>query len=583
MGLAAWLLYDQVPATNLFVWLSAGILIAAARLVMIFSARRVVDSTQRFQQRCSLYAVTIFMAGAHWGSITLLWHSDMSPAGQIQLLMFPISLAAGAIAGYGAWSTAFFAFLFPCLLPVLGLFLWSPVEGYSGTVAPALLYLVGLTLLGRNHQRSLSETLALQIENKHLVADLSKQNTDLEVAIDKAECASKAKGEFLATMSHEIRTPMNGVLGMTQLLLDTNIDARQKHYAETIQKSARSLLTIINEVLDFSKIESGKIELEAIEFDPKSIINQVTSLLQSNAVDKGLKLTVTFDGEIPGIVIGDPLRLQQILINLVGNAIKFTEHGKIDIIVDTASTDTSSKTAVVRFRVKDSGIGIPEEKLDAIFEEFSQADGSTTRSYGGTGLGLAIARRMAKLMDGDLTVSSEVGHGSCFTVTCCFSVDVSETTNREETCESNATQFDGQHVLLAEDCFVNQEVAVTMLETLGLTVTVVDDGEEALSAVKNSLQSPSGHAGANYAAILMDCHMPNMDGYTATAEIRNMNHPRAKAIPIIAVTANAMSGDKQRCLDAGMSYYVSKPIEREQLALVLQRALYEHESLPRAA
>ncbi len=581
MLLAAWLLFHQVDTIAICVWLFGGLIIAALRTLAIYFAARAVTNIPKFIFHCKIYAGTILLAGAHWGAITLLWHSDMTPGAQIQLLLFPISLAAGSIASYGVWTPAFFSYMVPCLLPVLGLFLFSRADGYSGTVAPALLYMIGLGLLAKQYQKSLIETLTLQIENKNLANDLSDQNTELEAAIQQAQCASRAKGEFLATMSHEIRTPMNGVLGMTELLLDTDLDTKQKHYGNTIKKSAKTLLVIINEVLDFSKIESGKIELEAIEFDPKSTVTQVISLLQSNALNKDLKLTVTLNGDVPGLVVGDPLRLQQVLINLIGNAIKFTHKGSIDVSVSACDEPANGNKATLIFQVKDTGIGIPTDKLEKIFDEFSQADGSTTRSYGGTGLGLAIARRLAELMNGQLTVDSTPGKGSCFTLRTEFSTEASESSTSKVTTLSADTTFNGEHVLLAEDCMINQEVAATMLEGLGLQVTTASDGSEALQQLTSNYSPDSPEP--PIALVLMDCHMPIMDGYTATRKIRQLSPPIAKDLPIIAVTANAMTGDRERCLKAGMSDYISKPIDKSELVQAITSALENRFNDPQQA
>ncbi len=385
-----------------------------------------------------------------------------------------------------------------------------------------------------------------------------------------AEDASVAKSEFLANMSHEMRTPLNGVMGMIELLQATELTERQRGYLRMMKTSADTLLTLINDTLDLSKIEARRLDLERIEFDVRELVNSTVDMLAIRAQqEKGLDIAKRVHSDVPAALVGDPTRLRQILVNLVGNAIKFTEQGGIEVSVDVDSDD--SKEAVCRFQVRDTGIGIPRDKQEVIFQAFTQADSSTTRRYGGTGLGLAICSSLVSLMGGRIWVESEVGQGSVFHFTARFGVSQGRADVARPGSLNQAT-LDLNHplkrserayrIMLAEDNRINQALAVSMLENWGHSVVVVSDGAQAVERVKSE----------QFDLVLMDIQMPRLDGIQATRAIREWERDSGRRVPIIAMTAQVMRGDRERLVGAGMTGYLPKPIQASDLYAAIESA-----------
>jgi signal transduction histidine kinase/DNA-binding NarL/FixJ family response regulator len=420
----------------------------------------------------------------------------------------------------------------------------------DGTIIDVDVASVNLTLGGRSCRLVLYQDIT---ERKRTL-------TDLAIARDEAVEASNIKSAFLANVSHEVRTPMNGVIGMTELLLGTDLTAEQREYTGQVWRSGEQMLGILDDILDISKIEAGHLELDRGDFDLRGTVGETCSISGSHASAKGLRMTVHFDDNVPRSCHGDGRRLAQVVRNLLSNAIKFTSEGTI--VVHVSARHTSPEASLVRVEISDTGIGIEPAQLERIFEPFTQADASTTRLYGGTGLGLTIAREIVEMMGGAISGRSEPGRGSTFWLEVELGVPtgVSPEPRRPDAVVAAPPWAGSPLLLVAEDSPVNQVVAARALERCGYRSHLVASGREAVEAF----------ASGDYEAVLMDCQMPGLDGYRATAEMRAMERD-SRRTPIIAMTARALAGDHERCIEAGMDDHISKPMHHAELLEKLTR------------
>ncbi len=579
------LIWKDLPHVVLSVWLGVMLLLFfyrfASHYFKLYSDENKLSIDKYIIRRW--YLVSVFLSGAGWG-ITSTLMFPFNELHQIVLAFILVGVSATGVA-YSSVAWVYYGYVGCVLLPLMVRLFYVGGEVYYALSAMTGFFLgVMVMAVYRMYKSSIAE-LELSYKNEALITDLTRAGDDLEIlnedlkeeiqhgkkielelkeSKEKAEKMSLAKGEFLANMSHEIRTPMNGVIGTLQLLEDTELNDEQKEFVEIAHKSADALLGILNDILDISKIEAGKLSFENIAFDIKQVVKDIVVLHSLKAEQQGVSLVQEMDDEVPESLMGDPTRLRQVIVNLVSNALKFTKQGEVKISIDVINKDASATE--LKITVSDTGIGIPEEAQKTLFNAFTQADGSTTRKYGGTGLGLAIVSQLVEMMGGSLGVDSIEGKGSSFW----FTVNLQAAEEEIPAVIADAVGNDrnlqfNANVLLVEDNPINQMVAQKMLQKIGLTATVANNGVEALECLDQQ----------SFDLVLMDCQMPEMDGFDATREIRKLDikSQGQKHLPVIAMTANVMSGDRERCLEVGMDDYIGKPVQRDQLATVLGKWL----------
>ncbi len=544
-------------------WCAAAIAVAATRYLLarrFVAAAPDIHAAPLWKRRA---IVSAFLAACLWaGGGSAMMIADPA-ATRLFVALVIAGMVAGAVPLLSSVPAAFRAYAVPVMLSVI---LTALLDSHGsrdlllGLVAA--LYLAALLRSSSYFHDSLNASL-------QMASQMRQMADSLQVALKKAESASTAKTQFLATMSHEIRTPMNGILGMAQLLMMPGLEeTERREYVQTILSSGKTLLTLLNDVLDLSKVEAGKLELAPAVFSPKQLIDELTTLFAEPAGSKGLALTGTWHGDANRRYCGDATRLRQMTANLLSNAIKFTDAGAVRL--EVRETERTGERARLEFAVTDTGIGVAAETLDALFQPFMQADSSNTREYGGTGLGLSIVRNLATLMSGEVGASSEPGRGSRFW----FTVEVESTDadpattgreSREAMPEAPVPSGHGAEIMVVEDNRTNRRVIEALLGKLGLRISIFEDGQQALDAVQQ---------GSRPSLILMDIQMPVMDGLVATRRIRAWEAECGqRRLPIVALTAGAFEDDRQQCIDAGMDDVLTKPINVQMLQATLQKWL----------
>jgi len=535
------------------VWAIGSVLVQLARFPLL----KLSMSKPYSRRMDAVVLLSQAIGGLCWATLLLFWRSDMSVLLQLMFVLAPIGVCLGSVTSAGAWPSYSLAVIASAKIPFFMYALVSQADGLLTLTVPMLIFLALDVTLLRNYNRRLRESFELRIRNHRLINDLTAQNTNLERARKDSLIAADAKSDFLARMSHELRTPINGVMGSADMLSRTGMNASQQRWIETIQSSSDEMLTMVNQLLDHSRINDGKLVLDERTFDLPQCIFGCVEQQKNDHPNGDLKLNLS--QSLPELFVADNYRLIQVLNQIIDNARKFSDNG--EIVVDVGVFDSANTNAhdfeteqFISIDVVDNGIGIPADKMDTIFTDLEQLDGSMSRRYGGAGLGLTLSRQFVKLMGGRLSVQSTEGSGSTFSIQ--LPMRIPEQKEQQTTAQN---EFSGLNVLVAEDNLVNQVVLESMLEELGCVVTLADDGNEALAAMKNT----------TFDVVFMDCQMPGMDGLEATTAARQ----EGIDVPIVAVTANALVGDRELCLESGMNDYVTKPVTQETIAQTLSHWL----------